>query len=99
MCNIISDSDITAVAWEFSGGNLSISANPHYEGGTPADPNLTIKNATDSDGGHYKCFASNVNGSAESNIVTINILGRLNVVIIGNKTLSKSFLFEHVDGR
>lgn len=57
---------ITTVRWLRNEIYLNTSDSNKYSGGTPDNPSLSIYNLASTDGGVYKCTATNLVGTTES---------------------------------
>ncbi|KAG7188874.1 hypothetical protein KM043_008480 [Ampulex compressa] len=69
------------VTWKRNETELDLSEE-RYEGGIPDQPALTIKNATQSDMGPYRCILENsVNSSASDITVDVSVLYKPTVVV------------------
>lgn len=57
---------ITAVKWLRNETYLDTSDSNKYSGGTPDNPSLSIYNLNSTDGGQYRCTATNLVGTTKS---------------------------------
>jgi len=80
VCNVSSSLPLTDVEWEknSNGTITTINSNTNtekYSGSTTNTPSLTIFYAELSDAGIYTCFASNSDGTGESEMTTLMVSG------------------------
>ncbi|XP_069133871.1 basement membrane-specific heparan sulfate proteoglycan core protein-like [Argopecten irradians] len=99
-CNVVADPSATSVYWTSTvsdATNQITAAAPKYEGSSPTNPSLTIKNLVDQDQGSYRCHATNSVGTGQSELTNLVVFGApiVNVpqdtyatVIGGNVTLA-----------
>jgi hypothetical protein len=81
-CNVSSSLPLTAVEWEknSNGTITTINSNTNtekYSGSSTNTPSLTIFYTELSDAGIYTCFASNSDGTGESDMTTLMVSGTL----------------------
>ena len=90
MCNVSSSLPLTDVEWEKNSNGTITTINTDtytekYSGSTTNTPSLTIFYAELSDAGIYTCFASNSDGTRESDMTTLMVLGTLFLLYINFK--------------
>ena len=85
VCNVSSSLPLTDVEWEKNSNGIITTINSttnteKYSGSTTNTPSLTIFYAELSDAGIYTCFASNSDGTIESDMTTLIVSGTLFLV-------------------
>ena len=89
-CIVSSSLPLTDVEWEKNSNGTITTINSNtttekYSGSTTNTPSLTIFYAELSDAGIYTCFASNSDGTRESDMTTLMVLGTLFLLYINFK--------------
>jgi len=80
VCNVSSSLPLTAVEWEKNSNGTITTINTEsntekYSGSSTNTPSLIIFYAELSDTGIYTCFASNSDGTGESDMTTLIVSG------------------------
>ncbi|XP_033751408.1 hemicentin-1-like isoform X5 [Pecten maximus] len=86
VCNVNADPIQTSVAWQKLVNSVfqqvQVNNNNRYTGGTPTTPSFTITNAALSDGGTYRCTATNQVGTGQSGTTQLTVSGSVPSVSI-----------------
>ena len=87
VCNVSSSLPLTDVQWEKnSNGTITTitteSNTEKYSGSSTNTPSLTIFYAELSDAGIYTCFASNSDGTGESDMTTLIVSGKVFLIML-----------------
>ena len=85
VCNVSSSLPLTSVEWEKNSNGTITTINTEsntekYSGSSTNTLSLTIFYAELSDAGIYTCFASNSDGTGESDMTTLIVIGTLFLV-------------------
>lgn len=78
-CVISANPSATSVTWyRVASAGLEaivVGSSSKYSGGSVTSPSLTISNTVDSDGGTYRCTATNAVGTGSSADVILDVVG------------------------
>ncbi|CAB3363001.1 Hypothetical predicted protein [Cloeon dipterum] len=91
-CQFVANpSVLNSAQWLRDGLPIAIDGGEHYEGGTPLQPTLLIKNATRHDQGTYSCVLENAVGKTESqNVAYVAIYYKPTVNLVMEPTTAVS---------
>ncbi|XP_065932028.1 platelet binding protein GspB isoform X4 [Magallana gigas] len=94
-CVISANPSATSVTWyRVASAGLEaivVGSSSKYSGGSVTTPSLTISNTVDSDGGTYRCTATNAVGTGSSANVILDVVGSLPSVSIPLNAYSVNF--------
>jgi hypothetical protein len=87
VCNVSSSLPLTDVQWEKNSNGTITTINTEsntekYSGSSTNTPSLTIFYAELSDAGIYTCFASNSDGTGESDMTTLIVSGKVFLIML-----------------
>ncbi|CAC5377793.1 unnamed protein product [Mytilus coruscus] len=86
--NCVITGTATSITWYFNNQVINIASSSKYSNGNTINPSLTVSNVALSDAGSYYCQATNGVVTANSNTITLTVLGSIPVVTVSQSTYS-----------
>ncbi|XP_071166138.1 hemicentin-1-like [Mytilus edulis] len=86
--NCVITGTATSITWYFNNQLINIASSSKYSNGNTINPSLTVSNVALSDAGQYYCQATNGLTTANSNTITLTVLGSIPVVTVSQPTYS-----------